>query len=154
MRNEREDSENAPWCVVSVPQYRAEAYSPPVHASAAAAPAATVSYVLAVTSAARDPQRAFAAAVAVADAVQPSLVLPTRRVIAQRQSADQPRVSDAAQRVLLDAAEIARAETLDIDVLSALSDQQRALRDGTKSAAQASKDGSVAIDRILADHCT
>jgi len=129
-------------------------YAPPVHGDGGPRPAATVTYVLTVTSAARDPERAFAAAAAIADAAQPALVMPTRRRLAQQQPAERMQVGEDARQVLLAAAETARAEPLDLDMLSALRDQQRALLQGTKVALQACKDGAAAIDRILSERYT
>ena len=125
-------------------------YGPPVHAKANAN-AALASSVLTVTHAARDPRRSFAAVMALADAVQPRLIVPTRSIIAKQQSA-QLYGGDEARSVILSAAAGARAEPLDVDMFDALGMAQQAIVTGVKDAAQAAMDSGSAIDRVLNDH--
>jgi len=86
--------------------------------------------------------------VSIADAIQPTLAVPTRRALARQQSSGQLHLTDAAHALVLAAA---RAEPLGQNMLVALAEQQAAIAAGTHTAARACKEAGATIDRILAE---
>lgn len=125
-------------------------YAPPLLGKVTAT-AGSVSYILAITSHAADAASAFSAIVAIADAVQPTLVMPSRRAIAQQQPTTPLYFSDQTHQMALAAAEVARGEPLDQSIRGALGQLQVAIRQGAVNPGQATTAAATTIDRILAD---